>query len=128
MAQGSTKTTAELVSDTIEDSLALLRKELELARIAILEGMASRLKGAGIAALAVVLVLPGLLFVLLGAALWLPFSPQADLVVFGAGLVALAAGGIWWGVRRLKRGDASSAEALDHVKEDVRWVRERVKR
>jgi len=128
MAQQPGKSTATLVSETIEDTLTLVRKEIELARIGIIETVSSKLKAAGIVGLGVLLVLPGLLFLFLGVALWLPFSPQADLTIFGGALLALAGVGIWAGARKIKHGDSEASEALEQVKEDARWVRERVKR
>jgi len=127
MADTSTKTTAELVSETLEDALLLVRKEMELVRTGLMEALASKLKAAGLVAGAAVLLLPGLLFILLGTALWLPFSPQVDFLVFGGVLLALAALGVMLGVRKM-RGKVESSETLGRVKEDARWVRERLTR
>lgn len=127
MAEPSTKTTSELVSETLEDVLLLVRKEMELVRAGLLETVTAKLKAAGLIAGAVILLLPGLLFILLGAALWLPFSPQTDFLVFGFGLLALAGAAVAAGVKKM-RGKSEGSEAIGHVKEDARWVRERLTR
>ena len=121
------RSTAELVSGSIDDATRLLRKEAELLKVGIVETLTARLKGAGIIALAVLAVLPGLLFLIVGATLWLPFSPQADFVIVGALLIAVAGIGIMIGVKKVKgKGRGGSSDALERVKEDVKWARERM--
>lgn len=124
----SQRSTAELVAESLDDVTRLLRKEAELLRIGIVESLMSRLKGAGLVALAVVLALPGLLFLIVGAALWLPWSAQLDFLVAGAALLGVAGIAIAIGVRKVKKGDRSANEALEKVKEDARWARGQLKR
>jgi len=122
----SDRSTAELVAGSLDDATRLLRAEAELLKVGIVETIMGRLKAAGIVTLAVLAVLPGLMFLVIGATLWLPWSPQADFVVAGAFLIAAAGLGVWLGIRKFKRGDKDGSEALDRVKEDARWVRQRV--
>ena len=123
----SMKSTAELVSESLEDAQKLLRKEAELLRIGIVESVMDRLKGTGLVAAAAILVLPGLLFIAVGLTLWLPWSPQISFLFSSAVLFAAAGLAIWVGVRKIK-GRGKGSEALDHVKEDARWAREQIRR
>lgn len=123
----SDRSTAELVAESLDDVTKLVRAEAELLRVGIVESIMGRLKAAGIVVLAGLAILPGLLFLIIGATLWLPWSPQADFVIAGAFLIVAAGVGVWLGVRKFKRGDREGSQALDRVKEDARWVRQRVK-
>ena len=127
MADPATKSTGALVSDALDDFLALLRKELELLRIGLVEAFTDRLKGAGLVAGAAIVVFPGLLFLLVACALWFPGSAAFGFAMMGVIMLALAAAAIAIGVKLLKKGGKRSSEALDKVKEDARWARERVK-
>ena len=126
MAETATKSTAELISEALDDFTALLRKELELARIGLLEAVTARLKGAALIAVAVLAVLPALLFLIVSLALWLPFSPQVGFAIVGGGLVLLMAPAVVFGIRLIKKGGKGSKEALDQVKEDAQWARRRL--
>ena len=108
MAETATKSTAELISEALDDFTSLLRKELELARIGLVEAVTARLKGAALIAGAVMAVLPALLFLIVALALWLPFSPQVGFAIVGSGLVVLMAPAVIIGIR-LIRGKIPSA-------------------
>jgi hypothetical protein len=85
-----TKATGELVREVADDLQMLVRKELELARVELLDGLKAQLKGAGLIAFAGAASLPGLLFLVIALALWLPFSAAAGFVIVGGGISGLA--------------------------------------
>lgn len=122
----SSKSTIELVTGAIDDFSRLLRKELELLRIGLVESFSDRLKGAGLIAAAAIAVLPGLLFLLVALALWFPGSPAFGFAMMGLLLLAAAGAAIFFGLRLVRKGGKESNEALDKVKEDARWARERL--
>ncbi|MFN2615107.1 MAG: phage holin family protein [Actinomycetota bacterium] len=127
MADPATRSTGTLVSDALDDFLALLRKELELLRVGLIEAFTDRLKGAGLIAGAALIVLPGMFFLLVAAALWFPGSAAFGFAMIGAIMVAVAGGAVFVGWKLLRKGGKRSSEALDKVKEDARWARERVR-
>lgn len=122
----TTKSTAELVAESLEDAQKLLRKEADLLRIGIVESLMDRLKGAGLVAAAAILLLPGLLFIAVGLTLWLPWSAQISYLFSSAVLLGVAGIAIFVGIRKIKGGGKGS-EAIDHVKEDARWAREQLR-
>lgn len=124
----SDRSTAQLVSESLDDVTKLVRKEAELLRIGIEETVSARLKGAGLIAGAVVLLLPGLMFIIVGATLAMPFSPHVDFLIGGTFLLIAAGVGIKIGIDRVKGKGKARSEALDKVKEDAKWAREQVKR
>ncbi|HEX9775915.1 MAG TPA: phage holin family protein [Actinomycetota bacterium] len=125
--ENTDKSTSQLVAESIEDAAKLFRLEGELLKDAIVEGVVERMKGVAAVLIAVVLVVPGLLFLVMSGALALPFSPWLDFLVASIVLLGLAALGAWLGVRKIKAGGPGSRAAMDKVKEDARWVRDRVK-
>lgn len=124
----SGKGTGTLIVEALDGFLALLRKELELLKVGLVEAMTDRLKGAGLIAGAALVVLPGLLFVLLAIAIWLPGSPALGLFILGMILLGAAGGAIWWGTKLIRKGGPGSNEALDKVKEDAAWARDKLTR
>ena len=126
MNEAPTRTTTELILSAIDDVLTLIRKEFDLLRIGLVEALSSRAKGAGLIALAVIAILPGLLFLVIALALALPFSPQTGFAIVGFALMAFAGIGISIGIKKVRKGSPESNEALDRVKEDARWARERL--
>lgn len=128
MSETTERSTPELVASAIDDVLTLVRHEVELAKAGIIENVIDRLKGVGLATVAGLLLLPGLLFLAVALALALPFSPQTGFLLVGGVLFAAAGIGVWIGIRLVRRGGRESKEALDAVKEDVRWARDLLKR
>jgi uncharacterized membrane protein YqjE len=112
--------------DVADDLRMLVRKEIELARIELMEGLRAQLIGAGLIFLAVLGVLPALLFGLFALAFWLPLSREVSFALVGAAMSAFAlvgvAVGIWIMRRRRPRLDRSVAS----IKEDVKWAREQL--
>lgn len=127
MADVGTRSTTELLMDVADDVRLLVRKEIELARIEVVDGLRSMLLGTGVLLLAAFASLPGLLFLVIALALWLPFSAQVGFAIVGAGLLAFTGGGIAIGVALVKRRKPGISKTVDAVKEDVRWAREQIK-
>lgn len=119
----SGRSTAELVSDIASDVQQLVRKELELARVELMEGLRSSLVGAGVIAAAVVASLPGLLFLTIALALWLPVSNAVGFAIVGGVMLLFTVAGVALGVRKLKSKKPTVGTAVESIKEDVRWAR-----
>lgn len=126
MAVTESRSTAELVMDVADDLRMLVRKEIELARIELMEGLKAQLIGAGVITLAVVSLLPALLFGLFALVHWLPFSLEVSYAIVAGGMllgaVMLIGIGIWIMKRRRPKLDNTVAS----IKEDVRWAREQL--
>lgn len=126
MTTAPTRSTAELVMDVADDLRLLVRKEIELARIELMEGLKAQLIGAGLIALAVIGVLPALLFFLFSLTFWLPFSNQVSFLITGTGLLLFAVAGVAMGIRIMKRRRPKLDKSVKSIKEDVRWAREQL--
>lgn len=126
MQDSSTRSTAELVMDVADDLRMLVRKEIELARIELMEGLRAQLIGAGLIFLAVLGVLPALLFGLFALALWLPFSREVSFAIVGGGLSAFAFVGVAVGIWIMRRRRPRLDRAVASIKEDVKWAREQL--
>lgn len=118
--------TGELVAGIADDVASLVRKEVELARLELMDAVMPRVRGAGLIAAAFLLSLPGMLFLVVALALALPVSPQTGFALVGSGLLVIALGGLLVGVRLVRRRHKRAA--LESIKEDVRWARERLTR
>lgn len=124
--------TGELVREVVDDVQLLVRKELELARVELTEGVKAQLKGGGLVALAVVAALPGLLFLVIALALWLPdvtaLTRAGGFLVVGAGMLLFTVLGILIGIRVMRSRRPSVGPAVGRMKEDARWARDRLTR
>lgn len=131
MEDAGRKRTGELVREVADDVQMLVRKELELARVELTEGIKTQLKGAGLIAIAVLAALPGLLFLVTALALvlprWLPISRAAGFAVVGGALLLFTVGGIVAGIGVVRSRRPSIGTTVETVKEDVRWARERLR-
>lgn len=113
-----------LVKEITEDVSTLVRKEVELARIELLEVVRSKLLAAGLAAAALalgVLVLPFALLTLIEVldiwlARWLA-ALSVTVLMIAAGAVA-----ILFAKRRFK-GKLAPKRTIESIKEDVRWLK-----
>lgn len=132
MEEPAGKRTGELISEVADDVQLLVRKELELARVELTEGVKAQLKGGGLVALAVVAALPGLLFLVMALALWLPdvtpLTRAGGFLVVGAGMLLFTVLGILVGVRVMRSRRPSVGPAVGRMKEDARWARDRLTR
>lgn len=124
-SQGS-RSTAELVMDVADDLRMLVRKEFELARIELMQGLKAQLIGAGLITLAVIGVLPALLFFLFALAFALPFSNAASFLIVGGGLLLFALVGVFAGIAIMRRRRPNLDKTVSSIKEDVRWAREQM--
>ena len=112
--------------DIADDLRMLVRKEIELARIEIFDGIKAQLLGAGLIALAVVAVLPALLFYLFAITYWLPVPRAAAFAIMGTALLVLAGIVIMVGVGIMKRRKSKLDKSVASLKEDVKWAREQM--
>ena len=124
----STRSTGELLMDVADDLRMLLRKEIELARIELMEGLKAQLVGAGIIALALLSVLPALLFGMIALAFWLPFSSEVSFAIVAGGLSLFTVAGIGIGIWVMRRRRLRLRRSIDSIKEDVRWARDQIAR
>ena len=122
------RSTPELLMDVADDVRMLVRKEIELARIELMEGLKAQLVGAGIIALAVASSLPALLFALLAVGLWLPFSREVSFAIVAGGLSIFTVAGIGVGIWVMRRRRLRLRRSVDSIKEDVRWARDQMSR
>jgi hypothetical protein len=128
--QPGDQSTLQLVRSIATDTGTLVRKEVELAKQEIMEGVTARLKAAGALGAAGAFGFLGLLFgcVAAVAGLSLVVSPWlAALIVMGslfmiAGVAALA------GLARMKKPSMAPTETVRTVKEDVEWAKAQLKR
>src|ERR1041385_7776811 len=103
MTDTSNRSTSELVMDIADDLRLLVRKEIELARIEILEVIKAQLIGAGLITVSLIALLPALLFFLFALTFWLAWSNQVSFAFTGVVLLALAGIAIMVGIRVMKR-------------------------
>ena len=127
-AAPSARSTAELLMDVADDVRMLVRKEFELARHELMEGLKAQLVGAGIIALAILSVLPALLFAVIALALWLPFSRAVSFAIVAGGLSSFTVGGVVVGIWFMRRRRPRLDRSIDSIKEDVRWARDQMTR
>lgn len=129
-APGSDKATAALVKDIVGGTQALVRGELELARLELMEGLQAKGQAAGLAGAAGMLGLYVLGFLgLAGGAvldLWLP-TWAAWLIVAGVFLLLLV---ILLAVARSRAGAAplSPEKTKARVQEDLAWAKRLIRR
>lgn len=126
------KSTGRIVRDVADDIRLLVRKELELARTELAEGLQAQLWGGGLLALAVLAALSGLLLCVIALALWLPevtaLSRAGGFLVVGAALLTLTGAGILLGLRTMRSRRPRVGKAVERIKEDARWARDRLAR
>jgi hypothetical protein len=125
------KSTLELVRGIASDTGTLVRKELELARVEIVEAVMARVKAVGALGTAGVCVLFALAFGGFAAAtalslvvpLWAGFLIVMGAFVGIAGIAALI------GIMKMKSPPPLAPEETERtIKEDVQWAKEALKR
>jgi uncharacterized membrane protein YqjE len=126
MTEASTRSTAELVMDVADDLRMLVRKEIELARVELVEGLRAQVIGAGIILLAVLGTMPALLFGLFALTYWLPYSEAVSFAIVGAGLLVFAVIGTAIGIGIMRRRKPRLDRSVASIKEDVKWAREQL--
>ena len=126
MAATQTRSTAELVMDVADDLRMLVRKEIELARIELMEGLKAQLIGAGVITLAVISILPAMLFGLFALVHWLPYSLEVSYAIVAGGMLLGAVMLIGIGIAIMKRRRPKLDATVASIKEDVKWAREQL--
>lgn len=124
------RSTAELVRTIAADTATLVRKEVQLARQEIVEGVLAKVKGAAALAAAGVLLLFVVVFLGSAAAqgLDLVLEPWASRLIVAGGFLLLAAAAAGLGLRKMKRPPVAPEETKRTVKEDVEWAKAQLKR
>ncbi len=124
------RSTGDLVRSIGSDTVTLVRKEIELAKQEVQEGVAARVKG--IAAVATAGVMGLFLVGFLAAAgaaglalvmpLWAALLIVAGVFVLLAGITAAA------GIAMLKRPPLKPEKTKETIKEDVEWAKAQLRR
>jgi Cu/Ag efflux pump CusA len=127
MTEASSRSAAELVMDVADDLRLLIRKEIELARIELVEGIRAQLIGAGIILVALLCSLPALGFGLFALAFWLPFAVEVSFAIVAGGLAAFVVVGALLGYTIMRRRRPRLDRSIASIKEDVRWAREQLR-
>lgn len=130
MMRNGDRSTGELMRSIAGDTAALVRKEVQLARQEIVEGVMSKVIGAGAFAVAGVFAVIALVMfgITLGVSLdivlpaWLAWLLTAVAFLLLAGLAAVVGKGM------MKRKSIAPEETKRTVKEDVEWARTQLKR
>lgn len=120
----------DLVRAIAGDTSTLVRKQVELAKQEVVEGVAAKAKGAAALAVAAILGLFVVNFLGLAAAygLQLVVAPWLAKLIVAGGFLLLAAIAGLIGLRVLKKRSIAPEETKRTVKEDVEWARAQLKR
>lgn len=122
--------TMELVGRVAGDASTLVRKELELARQEVSEGIAARMKGAAALAGAAVmgLYLVGFLAAAGAAALALVLPLWAALLIVAGVFLVLAVLAAVIGRAKMTAAPIAPERAKANLKEDVAWAKTQLRR
>ena len=124
------RSTGDLVRSIGTDTVTLVRKEMELAKQEVKEGMAARAKGgAAFAAAAVMgLYIVGFLAAAAAAALALVLPLWAALLIVAGVFILLALVSAMVGRTLMKGTSITPERARENLKEDVKWARAQLRR
>jgi membrane protein len=124
------RSTAELVKSIGSDASLLVRKEIELAKQEVKEGVTSKLVGGVLLAVAGVFGLFALGFLATAAAraLGLVLPLWAGFLIVGGAFLLAALLGALAGVRKLKQSPMGPVQTKETIKEDVEWARAALRR
>jgi YihY family inner membrane protein len=122
--------TMQLVGRVAGDVGTLVRKEVELARQEVTEGIASRLQGAAAFAGAAVmgLYLVGFLAAAGAAALALVLPLWASLLIVAGVFLLLVLMAALFGRARMRSSSIAPEKARENIKEDVEWAKAQLRR
>jgi membrane protein len=131
--QGTTngdRTTPQLVRSIATDTATLVKKEVELARQELVEGVLAKLKAAAAMLAAGAMAMFGVIFLGSAAAHALEsvVSPWAARLIVGGGFFLLAGLAAAIGLMRAKRPPLKPEMTVETVKEDVEWAKAQLKR
>lgn len=124
------RSTVDLVKSIGNDASLLVRKEIELAKQEVKEGITSKLVGGVLLAVAGVFGLFALGFLATAGAralglvlpLWAAFLIVGGVFLLGAGI------GAGVGLQKLKQSPVAPVQTKETIKEDVEWARAALKR
>jgi hypothetical protein len=124
------RSTVELLRTIGVDLSTLAKKEVELARQEVMDGLIARAMAAGAFAAAAVLALFVVGFLGLAAAQALDgmMRPWASRLVVAGCFLLLTGIAVLFGARRAKRPSLAPVETRRTVKEDVEWAKRQLKR
>ena len=124
------RSTGDLVRSIGTDTVTLVRKEIELAKQEVKEGMAARAKGFAALAVAGVLGLyiVGLLAAAAAAALALVLPLWAALLIVAGAFILVALVAAMIGRSTMKGASIAPERAKENLKEDVKWARAQLRR
>jgi len=128
--QARNQTMPDLLRSIIGDTSTLMKKEAELAKAEIVEGVTARLKAVVSLAAAGILGLLALVFLALSAAVALDavVTPWASRLIVAGGFLLLLGVAVLFGLRRMKSPSLAPEQTKRTVKEDVEWARHQLRR
>jgi hypothetical protein len=119
----------ELFSDVTRESSDLVRKEIELAKLEITEGIAGLKSGAVQMALAVPLLFGGFLILLVGAMLALDtllHRPWLSAVLVGATVLLAGVVALLLGRSRIEKTEIVPERAIESLRDDKEMIQDHV--
>ncbi len=124
------RTTPELLRSIATDTGALVRKEVELARQEVVEGVMGKVKAVGAFGAAGVLGFLAVIYlgVSLAASLRIVLPAWAAWLATGGAFLVLTLGAVLFGAIRMKSSSIAPRETRRTVKEDVQWARAQLRR
>jgi membrane protein len=122
--------TGRLVRAVSADAVLLVRKEVELAKQEVKEGVAAKAIGGAAMGIAGLVALVGVVFLgaAMAAALDAVLQPWASRLVVAGTFLVLAAVAAVVGRSRLKGAPVAPRRAKENLKEDVRWAKAQLRR
>ena len=127
---GTGVSTPALVRSIAGDTATLFRKEVELARLEIVEALVARVKaGAAMAAAGVMALLAiGFLGAASAAALDGVMRPWASRLIVAVAFLFIGGIAVALGTMRAKTTPMAPQKTVETVKEDIEWARTQLKR
>jgi membrane protein len=124
------RSTVDLVRSIGTDASLLVRKEIELARQEVKEGITARVKAIVALSVAGVMGLFALGFLLAAGAAGLDeaLQPWASRIIVAVVLLLVAGGAVMAGLRLFKSPPMSPVKTKETIKEDVEWARAALRR
>ena len=127
---GDERSTVQLLRDIGDNTGTLVKKELELFKIELLDAVSARIKAAAAIAVAGVLGLfvIGFLGMAGAAALATQMAAWAAYLIVAGAFMLLAFAGLLFAKRRMKVPSMKPEATVKTVKEDVAWAKAQLKR
>jgi hypothetical protein len=124
----SDRSVARLLSDLVDEMGTLIRQEIALFKAELQENLGRFGIGAGALAAGGLIALSGWLALIAAAILGLSIvlAPWLAALIVGAVLLALGAGLLLFGRRRLRSETLVPRRTLNSLREDQEWIREQI--